>query len=95
MTKLHRLSLTTVALGTALALAGVASARQDCEGRHGEKRFESKDKNNDGFLTKDEVGDHWDHLKVADANKDGKISKAELEQAWKDGKLKRKHHPKA
>jgi hypothetical protein len=29
----------------------------------------------------------WAHIQVADANKDGKISQAELQQAYADGKL--------
>jgi hypothetical protein len=50
------------------------------------------DKNSDGFLTQDEVGDRrWAHIQVADANKDSKISQAELEQAHADGKLGHKH----
>ena len=39
-------------------------------------------------LTKAEIGERrWERLKVADANSDGKISLAELEQAKKSGKL--------
>jgi Ca2+-binding EF-hand superfamily protein len=50
--------------------------------------FKKADKNNDGFLTKDEVGDkRWDRIKVADANNDAKVSQAEMKQAHKDGKL--------
>jgi EF hand len=84
------------ALGTsALALAAPA-AKPNCEGHegkgHGGKdkgaHFQKADKNNDGFLTKDEVGDkRWSRIQVADANKDGKVSQPELQQARKDGKL--------
>jgi hypothetical protein len=56
------------------------------------ERFKKHDTNKDGFLTSNEVGNgRWEHLKVADANKDGKVSLAEMEQARKDGKLKKPH----
>ncbi len=58
-------------------------------------RFQKADKNNDGYLTEDEVGaKRWEHLKVADANNDKKVSKAEIEQAFKAGKLGRRHGQK-
>jgi hypothetical protein len=79
-------------------------ARPQCSGEHGgkrseadrkqhaEERFKKADKNADGFLTKDEVGDErWARIQVADANNDGKISQAELAQAHADGKLGHKH----
>ncbi len=79
-------------------------ARPQCSGEHGKnqsegdraqhaaERFKKADKNNDGFLTQDEVGEkRWAHIQVADANKDGKISQAELQQAHADGKLGHKH----
>jgi hypothetical protein len=75
---------------SALALAEPAGR---CEGHHGEGKtkgahFKKADKNGDGFLTKAEVGDkRWERIKVADANKDGKVSKPEMQQARKDGKL--------
>jgi len=83
---------------TALALAETP-AKPSCEG-HGDKashegkgkgaHFKKADKNADGFLTKDEVGDkRWARIAVADANKDGKVSQAEMQQAHKDGKLHR------
>jgi hypothetical protein len=93
MTNLHRLSLAITAFGIVLATSQFASAhpgRGGCRRAHAEKRYEARDKNHDGFLTKDEVRpERWDRLKVADANNDGKVSKAEIEQAWKAGKLKR------
>jgi hypothetical protein len=81
------------AVGTsALALAEPAQPR--CEGHegHGGKdkgaHFKKADKNGDGFLTKDEVGEkRWSRIQVADANKDGKVSQPEMQQARKDGKL--------
>lgn len=89
---------------SSLALADAApqgdAARPQCSGEHGGKqsagdraqhaaeRFKKADKNGDGFLTQDEVGEkRWAHIQVADANKDGKISQAELQQAYADGKL--------
>jgi hypothetical protein len=78
------------ALGTtALALAD--DAKPQCDGKHegkGQGMFKKADKNADGFLTKDEVGDkRWERIKVADANNDGKVSHPELQQARKDGKM--------
>ncbi len=86
----------TAAFGTSVwALADTPSERPQCGGEHGKgegkgkgAHFQKADKNNDGFLTKVEVGDkRWDRIKVADANNDGKVSKAEMQQAHKDGKL--------
>lgn len=99
MTNLHRLSLAITAFGIVLATSQLASAHpgHGCRRAQAEKRFQAHDKNHDGFLTKDEVRqEHWDRLKVADANNDGKVSKAEIERARKDGKLKRhgKHEKK-
>jgi hypothetical protein len=77
----------------ALALPGEALA---CKGHKGDK-FAKADANNDGFLTAAEVGDkRWARIQVADANSDGQISKAEFDQAKKDGKIgKRKKKGKA
>ena len=100
--------LVVAACVSSLALAETPSAggdaRPQCSGEHGknqsagdrkahaEERFKKADKNGDGFLTKDEVGDErWAHIQVADANNDGKISLAELEQARADGKIGHKH----
>ena len=76
------------------------NGRPQCSGEHGGKRsaedraqhaaerFKKADKNADGFLTQAEVGDkRWSHIQVADANKDNKVSQAELAQAHADGKL--------
>jgi hypothetical protein len=58
-------------------------------------RFERADKNSDGYLTEDEVGaKRWERLKVADVNNDKKVSKAEIAQAFKDGKLGKRHGQK-
>jgi hypothetical protein len=87
---------------TGLALAETPKAEHQCDG-HGKGKGEGKghgglfkkaDKNQDGFLTKDEVGDQrWDRIKVADANRDNKVSKDELKQARKDGKLPKPNKP--
>lgn len=60
---------------------------------HDEKRraehFARMDTNKDGALTKDEVGDrHWQMLSVADYDKDGKVTRAELDKAHAEGKLR-------
>jgi Ca2+-binding EF-hand superfamily protein len=88
-------------LGLAACMAGIvtlgtatAFACKDGKG-HG-ARFERADKNGDGFLTQAEVGERrWERIKVADSNNDGKVSKDEMSQAKKDGKLKRRGHRKA
>jgi len=73
--------------------------RQAFEGtgrhEHGD-RFKAADKNNDGYLTQPEVGaQRWERIKVADANNDGKVSKDEMTQAFKSGRLGRRHAPKS
>ncbi|HEX7454083.1 MAG TPA: hypothetical protein VF294_17440 [Polyangiaceae bacterium] len=100
--------LALAGLMSSLALADTAprdgAEHSQCSGEHGGKqsagdraqhaaeRFKKADKNSDGFLTQDEVGEkRWAHIQVADANKDGKISQAELKQAHADGKLGHKH----
>lgn len=85
------------ALGTSALALAETPAQPRCEGHEGKgkggghdkgARFQKADKNKDGFLTKDEVGDkRWTRIQVADANKDSKVSQAELQQARKDGKL--------
>jgi len=83
------------------------NGRPQCSGEHGAKRsdgdrkqhaaerFKKADKNADGFLTPAEVGaERWTRIQVADANKDGKVSQAELAQAHADGKLGHGKHGK-
>jgi hypothetical protein len=66
-------------------------AKKGDRGEHKGARFAKADKNGDGFLTRDEVGEkRWQHISKADANKDQKVSKAELEQARKNGQLGKK-----
>lgn len=51
---------------------------------HGKKKFAALDKNGDGVLTKDEVGDEkWQRIGKADANGDGRVTQDELKQARK------------
>ena len=58
-----------------------------------QKRFAKLDKNNDGALTKDEIGDkRWEHLSVADADKNGSITRDEIKTAVAAGTLKFPHH---
>lgn len=53
------------------------------------ERFKEMDKNGDGVLTADEVdARRWSHMVQADANKDGKLSLAELQQAHENGTLR-------
>jgi hypothetical protein len=57
-----------------------------------EERFAKMDKNNDGALSKDEVGDkRWEHLSVADADKNGSVTKDEIKAAVAAGTLKFPH----
>jgi hypothetical protein len=44
--------------------------------------FRRMDRNNDGFLTEDEVGAFWNRLKEADANKDGKVTLDEAKKGF-------------
>ena len=88
----------TAALGTSALAFAETPAKPQCDGKHeghgkGAGHFKKADKDNDGFLTKAEVGDkRWERIKVADANNDGKVSQPEMQQARKDGKLGRKSH---
>lgn len=50
-------------------------------------RFAEADKNADGAIDATEAGDRWTHLQAADANKDGKVTEAELDQARAAGTL--------
>jgi hypothetical protein len=90
----------TAAFGTSALALAEPTAKPHCAGHEGKGKgahggdkgahFKKADKNNDGFLTKDEVGEkRWTRIQVADANKDSKVSQAELQQARKDGKLHR------
>jgi hypothetical protein len=84
---------------SAAAFAQAGEAQPQCDGKKGgEKKgahFTKADKNADGFLTQAEVGDkRWSRIKVADTNNDGKVSKPEMQQAHKDGKLPKKGHGK-
>jgi len=55
-------------------------------------RFVKLDKNGDGALTKEEVGDkRWERLSVADADKSGSVTQAEIRQAVASGALKFPH----
>lgn len=59
--------------------------------RHAGKIFKHFDKNKDGSLTADEVPEKiWNKISRADANGDGAVTKAELRQARKDRRGKRK-----
>ena len=84
----------TAAFATSALALAETPAKGRCEGHQGGEgktkgaHFKKADKNSDGFLTKAEVGDkRWERIKVADANKDGKVSQPEMQQARKDGKL--------
>ena len=56
------------------------------------ERFNKDDKNSDGALSADEVGEkHWQFLKAADANSDGRVTQDEIKVAFKSGALKPMH----
>jgi Ca2+-binding EF-hand superfamily protein len=55
---------------------------------HFDERFTEEDKNHDGYLSADELPKpRYEQLKVADTNKDNKLSKAEIETAFTNGTL--------
>ena len=54
-------------------------------------RFARMDSNSDGAVTADEVGPRWEHLQVADADHNGRVSAAELQQARASGALRGGH----
>lgn len=86
--KIRLLSIVAATAGFALAFPATALACGDGKGKNKEARFQKADKNGDGFLTQTEVGEkRWQKISVADTNKDAKVSKAELTQAYQDGKL--------
>jgi Ca2+-binding EF-hand superfamily protein len=57
-----------------------------------EEMFKRADKNSDGALSADEVGHRWEHLQVADADRNGAVTRAELDQARAEGKLRGAGH---
>jgi Ca2+-binding EF-hand superfamily protein len=62
---------------------------------HAQLRFAADDKNKDGYLTEAEVPKQkWEHIKVADANRDNRVSFDELVAAFKAGQMGRpgSHH---
>ncbi len=85
---------TAAAVSFALSVPAVAFA---CGGKEGRtSRFQQDDKNNDGYLTQAEVGaERWERIKVADANNDGRVSRDEMIQAFKAGKLGKRHGQKS
>jgi hypothetical protein len=88
-TKTLRILFAT-ALSFGLAAPATALACGGKDGSKGEARFQRKDTNQDGFLTEAEVGaERWQRLKLADGNKDNKVSKDELQAAFKAGKIGR------
>jgi EF hand len=103
MNTIKRFSIAFLFAAAAFATSALALAETPAKGQCGNHdgqgkggMFKKADKNGDGFLTKDEVGDkRWEHIKVADSNNDGKVSHPELQQAHKDGKLPHGHGPKA
>jgi hypothetical protein len=57
-----------------------------------DKRFAEVDKNKDGAISADEAPARmWDRIKVADANGDGRVTRAEIDAALASGKLKPMH----
>jgi len=92
-TKTLRIALVTaIALGLAAPATALACGGKDGKGKGA--HFQRKDTNQDGFLTESEVGaERWQRIKVADSNKDNKVSRDEMMAAFKAGKLGR-HHDK-
>jgi Ca2+-binding EF-hand superfamily protein len=57
-----------------------------------EEMFKRADKNSDGALSADEVGHRWERLQVADTDRNGAVTRAELDQARAEGKLRGPGH---
>ncbi|HEX3596874.1 MAG TPA: hypothetical protein VHU80_17315 [Polyangiaceae bacterium] len=77
----------------ALTVAEMTAARDNFV----KARFTHADKNSDGSLTENEVGDRkWSRISVADADKNGSVSLSEIEAAVTAGKIHffphRHHH---
>lgn len=69
-----------------------AEERRETMRDHLADRFVEQDKNHDGALTELEVGkEYFQHIKVADANSDSKVTLAELMTAFDLGKLRPPH----
>lgn len=73
-----------------LSVEEIEAHRATRKAEHGKKHFAKLDKNGDGVLTKDEVGEKkWERIGKADANQDGKVTQEELAQArgaWRAAK---------
>jgi len=73
---------------------GVISDEERAKARSAlwDKRFSEFDQDKDGALTASEVPARmWDHIKVADANGDAKITRLEIDSALASGKLGTMH----
>jgi EF hand domain-containing protein len=70
-----------------------AEERKAAFEKFAQAHFAKLDKNNDGSLSKDEIGDkRWEHLSVADADKNGSVTQEEIRTAVAAGTLKFPHH---
>ena len=67
-----------------LSIEELKAHREQMQAAH----FARMDTNKDGALTKEEVGERWRLLSTADANSDGKVTRAELDAAHASGKLR-------
>lgn len=66
--------------------------RREAMRAHVVERFVEQDKNHDGFVDASEVpAPFWDHMKIADANSDSKLTLDELKTAFDEGKLRPPH----
>jgi Ca2+-binding EF-hand superfamily protein len=81
-------ALTNGTLGPRDHGKGGHGPRSDAERQaHMQERFNSEDKNHDGFLTQAEIPQRWDHMKTADTNGDNRLSFAEMKAAFETGKM--------